>query len=147
MRRGRSDEGTVGGPSDPARDCRGVGRERRALVVTAAVALIGLGATALARSRPGIDRPNVLRPPSDPERFVVYVNEDDWATVALLPRIGATLARRIVASRERDGRFGGPPDLARVRGIGAKTVAALRPYVRFGRRPTTTRAARSGRDR
>jgi len=127
---------------DPASDPRGVRLENRALLVLAAAALVGVGAVALVRSRPGIDEADVLQPPRASERFIVYINDDDWVTIALLPRIGATLARRIVASREEHGRFRRLEDLTRVRGIGDKTLEYLRPYVRFERRPTTTHPGR-----
>jgi competence protein ComEA len=50
----------------------------------------------------------------------------------LLPSVGPSLARRIVAERERGGPFLRAEDLRRVKGIGAKTLEKLRPWVRFG---------------
>ena len=47
----------------------------------------------------------------------------------LLPGIGPVMARRIVADRAAHGRFRGVDDLARVRGIGPKTLAKLLPYL------------------
>jgi len=119
---------------DPAQDRRGVTLERRALFVLATAGLVAVGVVALVRSRPGIDEADVLRPPPAQERFIVYINDDDWVTIALLPRMGETLARRIVASREAQGRFRRLEDLTRVRGIGLKTLDYLRPHVRFERR-------------
>lgn len=58
----------------------------------------------------------------------VDVNAADEATLQRLPGIGPTLARRIVDARGTD-RFKTPDDLRRVRGIGAKTMEAVRPYV------------------
>ena len=46
-----------------------------------------------------------------------------------LPRIGPKLAARILAYREAHGPFRRVKDLARVRGIGAKTLARLAPYL------------------
>ena len=63
-------------------------------------------------------------------RFEVDVNEADWAELAQLPRIGPTLAKRIVESREADGLFTDVEDLRRVRGIGPKTLDGMRPYLR-----------------
>jgi competence protein ComEA len=41
------------------------------------------------------------------------------------------LARRIVADREQNGPFRSVDDLARVKGIGPKTLEHLRPWVRL----------------
>ena len=46
-----------------------------------------------------------------------------------LPRIGPARAYAIVADRERRGFFGRVEDLARVRGLGEKTVEILRPLL------------------
>jgi len=47
-----------------------------------------------------------------------------------LPGIGPSLAARIVAEREAHGGFGGPDGLLRVKGIGAKTLEKIRPYLK-----------------
>lgn len=67
-----------------------------------------------------------------PIRFLVDVNQAEWAELAALPRIGETLAKRIIASRERHGPFRSPEELQRVRGIGPRTVELLRQYVIAG---------------
>jgi competence protein ComEA len=108
------------------------GRERVALAVLGAAALLGLGVS--------------LRPPVFPESGApgmivrawdqalararqVDVNTADAAELERLPQVGPALARRIVAEREAEGPFRSPQDLARVRGIGPKTVGALQDYV------------------
>jgi competence ComEA-like helix-hairpin-helix protein len=48
-----------------------------------------------------------------------------------LPRIGPTLAARIVAMRDSLGGFTSPQDLRRVKGIGASTLARLAPLLDF----------------
>jgi len=53
----------------------------------------------------------------------------DWER---LPGIGPALAARIVAERAAHGPFLTPDGLLRVRGIGPKTVARLRPFLRSG---------------
>ena len=127
-------------PPDLAEDPRGRSLESAALLVTAVAALIGLGISGLVRARPWAEHGRALHPPVESERFVVYVNEDDWVTISLLPRIGEKLARRIVAYREQQGPFVRVEEMAHVHGIGEKTVDLLRPYVRLGRRPTTRHA-------
>ena len=72
-----------------------------------------------------IDRAAPLR-----AEFQVDLNEADWPELVQLPGIGETLARRIVESRDRDGRFLDHEDLERVRGIGPKTLYRIRPYLR-----------------
>jgi competence protein ComEA len=62
-------------------------------------------------------------------RFQVDLNQADWPELVQLPGIGETLARRIVESREREGRFLDHEDLMRVRGIGPKTLDRVRPYL------------------
>jgi competence ComEA-like helix-hairpin-helix protein len=65
-------------------------------------------------------------------------NTADVATLAALPTIGEKRAKDIVAYREkwlRDGRRGQPfgrlDDLLKVQGIGAATIAQLKPYLIF----------------
>jgi competence protein ComEA len=69
-----------------------------------------------------------------PERhaaFVVNVNTAPLVELAELPGIGPTLAERIVEYRETRGPFRSLEDLRTVKGIGAKTLDALTPHVRF----------------
>ena len=66
-------------------------------------------------------------------------NTAPWYELTALPRIGETMARRIVAYREEQRSDSNPDapvfrraeDLANVHGIGPKTVERLRPYVKF----------------
>jgi competence ComEA-like helix-hairpin-helix protein len=46
-----------------------------------------------------------------------------------LPGVGPALAARIVDTRAREGPFGTVDDLRRVRGVGAATLARLRPLL------------------
>ncbi|HEY8344910.1 MAG TPA: ComEA family DNA-binding protein [Bacillota bacterium] len=46
-----------------------------------------------------------------------------------IPGIGPALAERIIADRQRNGRFQTVDDLARVKGIGAKTLDKIRAYL------------------
>lgn len=54
----------------------------------------------------------------------------DWA---LLPGIGPRLASRIVAFRQQHGHFQSPDELVRVRGIGPRMLAKLRPHLTVNR--------------
>jgi competence protein ComEA len=70
--------------------------------------------------------------PPSAARFEIDINSADWPEIALLPGIGETLARRIVASRQELGPYRTIDDLNRVHGIGPKTLARIRPYLRLG---------------
>jgi competence protein ComEA len=60
---------------------------------------------------------------------VVNVNSADTSQLALLPRVGPSVAQRIVDYRKQNGPFKKPEDLMLVQGIGEKTFQLLKPYV------------------
>ncbi|MFO0962859.1 MAG: helix-hairpin-helix domain-containing protein [Phycisphaerales bacterium] len=69
------------------------------------------------------------------ERFdPVDINHATADEIELLPGVGPSVAARIVADRTERGPFARPEELDRVRGIGAATVAKLRPFVVCGER-------------
>ena len=78
---------------------------------------LGLAALALARGEPDVSRLATQR---------IDVNSAPAARLRLLPRIGPTLAARIVADREANGPYERLGDLARVKRVGPRTVAGLR---------------------
>jgi competence protein ComEA len=61
----------------------------------------------------------------------IDVNRADAAELQRLPGIGKILSQRIIAARQ-EAPFRSAEDLRRVRGIGAKTVDKIRPYIVFG---------------
>ena len=71
--------------------------------------------------------------PSRKKREVVLVDLDtaSVATIEGLPWIGASLAARIVESRDRCGPFGSMEELTRVYGIGEGMAKRLAPHVTF----------------
>ena len=71
-----------------------------------------------------IDQATRLECPS-----LVDLNQCDWPELTLFPGIGETMARRIIRDREAHGPFRRLEDLERVRGIGPKKLAQLRPYL------------------
>ena len=110
-------------------------RERATLAVLGLLALAAAGVLAWQR------RPAALvisRPPS-PEAAAwdealsasrqVDVNTAGVAELERLPGVGPALAGRIVAEREQRGPFQSAEDLARVRGLGPKTIEAVKDYV------------------
>jgi competence protein ComEA len=59
----------------------------------------------------------------------VNINTATAAQLELLPRIGPSVAARIVEHRKANGQFKTPEDLMLVRGIGQKAFELLKPYV------------------
>ena len=59
----------------------------------------------------------------------INVNSADASQLALLPRVGPSLAQRIIDYRKQNGPFKKAEDLMLVRGIGEKTFELLKPYV------------------
>ena len=62
-------------------------------------------------------------------KAVVNVNNANASQLALLPRVGPSVAERIVDYRKQNGPFKKPEDLMLVQGIGEKTFQLLKPYV------------------
>lgn len=60
---------------------------------------------------------------------VVNVNSANASQLALLPRVGPSVAERIVDYRKQNGPFKKTEDLMLVQGIGEKTFQLLKPYV------------------
>jgi competence protein ComEA len=61
--------------------------------------------------------------------FVVDLNQADAAELAQLPVIGPELARRILEHRAEHGPFRTIEELSQVKGIGPKTLEAIRPHL------------------
>lgn len=57
------------------------------------------------------------------EPAAININTADVATLAVLTGVGQSKAEAIVAYREANGPFSTPQDLAKVKGIGERTVA------------------------
>jgi competence protein ComEA len=76
---------------------------------------------------------------------VVNVNSADAAQLALLPRVGPSVAQRIVDYRKQNGPFKKPEDLMLVQGIGEKTFQLLKPYVAIGGETTLKEKVKGSR--
>ena len=75
----------------------------------------------------------------------VNVNTASADQLALLPRVGPAVAQRIVAYRDDNGAFKAPEDLMLVRGIGEKTFALIKPYVKLSGETTLSEKVHSSR--
>ncbi len=90
------------------------------------IALIGLAGLAGGTPRPPPPPPTLAGAPTlvGP----VDVNAATAEELASLPRIGPTLAARIVEDRRARGPFRTVDDLDRVPGLGPATIALIRPH-------------------
>lgn len=94
---------------------------QRLLVAAFLVFSIGAGVSVLAASEPGLD--------AEP---VVNINNASAEELAeSLDGVGLSKARAIVESRDRLGGFKSAEDLARVKGLGLKTVEKNRARIRL----------------
>ncbi len=64
--------------------------------------------------------------------YSLDINKASWVEWAQLDGIGEKLARRIVADREERGPFRDASDVGRVRGIHAKQLESMKPFLRGG---------------
>jgi competence protein ComEA len=65
----------------------------------------------------------------------IDLNSASAEEIARLPRVGMSLAKRIVAHRQSRGPFRGPADLDQVAGVGPALLAAIGNRVRYAGRP------------
>ena len=72
----------------------------------------------------------------------VNINTAGAEEMALLPRVGAVVARRIVDFRENNGDFQSTEELLLVEGIGERTFALMKPYVAVGGETTLSEKVR-----
>ncbi len=103
----------------------------------------GLGPKSLKKLGPVLDLP-LESSEARPSRFVAFpgpaaektmrinVNEATAAELEKIPGIGPATAAKIVRDREKRGRFQSLGELARVKGIGDKTVERLASFLRAG---------------
>ena len=75
----------------------------------------------------------------------VNINSAGIEELRLLPRVGPSIAKRIVEFRDQHGTFQNVEDLMLVRGIGQKTFELLKPYVAVSGDTTLTEPIRVSR--
>lgn len=125
-------------------------REARPVLLLLGLAALGHGVRLLLSPRaapPGQLLATTQSPPQDPARQraratrairplatgeLIDLNRASADEIARLPRVGMSLAKRIVADRSAHGLFRGPGDLDRVPGVGPGLLAGLGNRMRFG---------------
>lgn len=95
--------------------------------------LDALPAIALLVTLAFVSRPVPSLPTAAAPEVLIDVNSASAAELELLPRIGPTLAERIVEHRESNGPFETLDDLDDVFGIGPHTVLAVSPHAEIKR--------------
>jgi len=60
---------------------------------------------------------------------VVNINTASESQLMLLPRVGPSLAKKIVDFRSSNGEFKAPEELVMVPGVGDKTYELMAPYI------------------
>ncbi len=124
-------------PRDPAPLAHPAARIPAALLLLVTVAVCLMASRSADRQMPA---PRVLAvsldaaPPAPTDApaptTTLDINTATQQQLQLLPRIGPTIAQRIVNDRERHGRYRSVEQLDRVVGIGPKTIERLRPHIR-----------------
>lgn len=61
--------------------------------------------------------------------YKVNLNLANWREFDNLPGIGPSLAHKIIADRDTNGRFDSVEDIKRVKGIGEKKFAEIQKYL------------------
>ncbi len=74
---------------------------------------------------------------------VVNINTADAAQLALLPRVGAKAAERIIAYRTDHGPFKKPTDLMQVKGFGDKSFELVSSYISVNGKTTLASKVKS----
>ena len=77
-----------------------------------------------------------------PANGVVNLNTASAEQLQLLPRVGPSIAGRIVEFRQQNGPFDSVDELVAVRGIGERSLEGLRPYLAVDGDTTLTEKVR-----
>jgi competence protein ComEA len=78
-------------------------------------------------------------------RRVVNINTADASQLALLPRVGPSVAQKIIDFRKENGPFKSAEDLMLVQGIGEKTFQLLKPYLAVSGETTLKEKVKAGK--
>lgn len=90
---------------------------------------LALGLVALLASAASAPAADTAAASPAPAKKTVNVNTASADELARLPRVGPSLAGKIVTHREQNGPFKRTEDLMEVKGIGEKMFTTLKPHV------------------
>jgi competence protein ComEA len=106
-----------------------------------ALAILLLAAHLALRDRWGVPAIEVTSLHPREWHYSVEINSATWVEWLQLPEIGEALAHRIVDDRDERGPFRSVEDIGRVRGVGPKTLAKIRPFLRRNADPVAANPA------
>lgn len=98
------------------------------LLLIAAVVVVVRAHCWISRTLP---RGMATDPAAHPDGWLVDPNSATATELALLPRVGPSIAQRIIDARRRGVRFSSVEQLESVRGIGPVMRERIRPWVGF----------------
>ena len=107
-------------------------QDRRVMTVLMSILLLWLTVEWIVAATRRPDPLLLQRGPEFQAHFRVDVNESIWVDWMQLEGIGPSLAQRIVADRDINGRFNSIEDVGRVPGIGPASLARIRPWLTIG---------------
>ena len=79
-------------------------------------------------SQPKETTPKTTKPAEKKVTFPVNINTASKQELEALPGIGEVLSQRIIDYRQANGSFTSVDELVKIKGIGEKTLAKLKPY-------------------
>ncbi len=103
--------------------------DQATIAMIAVAALVALAGYWLVHNGPRGEWVEIDKAPPREVSLLIDINRADWSDLLVLPGIGESLARRIVDSRSTEGPFLDHDDLTRVRGIGPKKLAKVKPML------------------
>jgi competence protein ComEA len=107
------------------------------LIVLSAILIVTISSAVMAADAQPV--------PSNPPTGVVNINTADAAQLAMLPRVGAKAAQRILDYRKEHGNFKKTSDLMQVKGFGEKSFEKLSAWVSVDGKTTLAAKVHSGR--
>jgi competence protein ComEA len=105
-------------------------RDQVLFAVACFAAVLAMAAYYVRTSRWGAEPIELDRQPARVLDYQIDLNSANWIQWSQLPGIGPVLAQRIVEEREQNGPYESIDDLERVKGIGPKRLAEMRPFIR-----------------